>query len=221
MNLFCSLLCCSAIAVAPIGVTLGSGVLAAQPPPSSAQTALRTTDTWPIASDPTHRILFDGAPNFGKLNGVFWRSGQPTRNGYLRLSKQGLKTVVNLREEFPKDKELIPPGVNFIFMPIPDGHEPSDAQAALFVKTASNPDNWPLLVHCRAGEGRTGVMAALMRCTLDQWELATVMKEVSNFRVKRMGLFVTPMNARQQAFISSWHEDMVFGDKPKNTGAVP
>jgi protein tyrosine/serine phosphatase len=146
-----------------------------------------------------------GVRNFGKLNNNIWRSGQPSREGYKLLASKGLKTVVNLREEFPQDKDLIPPGVKYIYIPIKDEHAPTQEQAEQFVKAASDPTNWPLLVHCHAGEGRAGTMAALVRCSLDKWDESAVMKETNTFiSAKVLGLIKPPLASCQRQLIQKW-----------------
>lgn len=155
-------------------------------------------------ADPTHRMVVKGVPNFGKLNDFIWRSGQPTSDGYSALAKQGLKTVVNLREEFPQDKDLVPKGVKYVYIPIADEHAPTKEQAKQFMEVASNPENWPLLVHCHGGEGRAGVMSALVRRTLDGWDGDKALKEAGNFRVKHLGLFTIRMISCQRKFVEDW-----------------
>ena len=158
--------------------------------PLAAKAAAATTAaSWHATMEPTHRIVAKGVPNFGKLNDNIWRSGQPTTEGYQQLAALGLKTVVNLRKEFPQDKDLLPQGVNYVYIPITDEHAPTAEQAKQFLDVASNPANWPLLVHCHGGEGRAGVMSALVRRCLDGWDCGKALKEAGNFRVKHLGLF--------------------------------
>jgi protein tyrosine phosphatase (PTP) superfamily phosphohydrolase (DUF442 family) len=168
--------------------------------------------TWPASIMPSHRVVAKGLPNFGSLNDVIWRSGQPTREGYQFLATRGLKTVVNLRQEFPQDKDLIPEGVQYIHIPIRDEHAPTDEQAKEIVKIASDPANWPLLIHCQGGEGRAGTMSAVIRFSLDKWDHNRIMREVNNFRNTRLGFIKIPMAIPQQRFIRHWEE---------TTGATP
>ena len=178
---------------------------------TAATTAASTTgvkktlkDSWPTTTEGAKKAKSDGVPNFGKLNDYIWRSGQPTKQGYESLAKQGLKTVVNLREEFPQDKDLVPQGVNYVYIPIKDEHEPTEEQAKQFLEVASNPDNWPILVHCHGGEGRAGVMSAIVRHSLDNWTHDQIMKEVSSFRVKHLFGITAPMAGCQQKFLQQW-----------------
>lgn len=174
------------------------------PAPAAAAAPAHVKEAWTATTDLTHRLVARGVPNFGKLNDHIWRSGQPTADGYKLLAKLGLKTVVNLREEYPQDKDLLPDGVRYVYIPITDEHAPTAEQAKQFLEVASNPDNWPLLVHCHGGEGRAGVMSALVRRSLDGWEFKKALKEAGNFRVTHFGLFKTAMPACQRKFIQEW-----------------
>ena len=198
---------CCWIALAPLQGALCDDV----PGPSgsavsASRSVLITANTaWPTTPSPVRHLVARGVPNFGKLNDRIWRSGQPTRKGYELLAKEGIKTVVNLRAEFPQDKDLVPEGTRYIYLPIKDQHAPTVEQAKKFMEIASNPDNWPILVHCKVGAGRTGVMCALVRSSFDRWDHKKIMKEAGNFHLKIVGIDV-PMVASQQRFIRSWEE---------------
>jgi protein tyrosine phosphatase (PTP) superfamily phosphohydrolase (DUF442 family) len=183
---------------------LGSDTTTTNLPAPAAATTLKAT--YKTSADPVHRTSVKGVRNFGKLNDFIWRSGQPTAEGYKALAGLGLKTVVNLRKEFPGDKDLLPEGVKYVYIPITDEHAPTPEQAKQFLEVASNPENWPLLVHCHGGEGRAAVMAAVVRRSLDGWDFDKTMKETGNFRVKHMGLFTTAMPSCQRVFIHDWAE---------------
>ena len=164
---------------------------------------------WPESAAPGCGIKKKGVPNFGKLNQYIWRSGQPTREGYTLLAEEGLKTVVNLRAEYPQDKDLLPGGVNYFSIPIKDLHAPTLHQADRFLSIVSDSHNWPILVHCHAGEGRTGVMSALIRYSFDGWSPDSIIVEIRNFRTKQF-LFLTfawPMMPGQSRFLLNWEKN--------------
>lgn len=190
------------LALAPIA--RGSDDAAASRPSSTPAVAKASKTGWPETTAPSHRAKESGVPNFGRLNDHVWRSGQPTRDGYQHLATEGLKTVVNLREEFPQDKELLPAGVKYVYIPVKDEHAPTEEQARQFIETVSDPANWPVLVHCKGGEGRAGTMAALVRHSFDGWDNDRIMKEVGNFRVKYFGFIKTNMASCQRDFIKRW-----------------
>jgi protein tyrosine phosphatase (PTP) superfamily phosphohydrolase (DUF442 family) len=186
----------------------GNGVAA----PAAADTSTPSRDTgkeihWPSADQLSRRIVEPGLPDFGKLNANVWRSGQPTQRGYAKLAEMHVKTIVNLRAEFPEEKDRIPAGVQYFQIPITDQTPPTDEQAKQFLQIVTNPNNWPVLVHCAHGEGRTGVMCALVRYALDGWEDKRIMQEVGNFRISLLGLMKTRMCDSQRKFIQHWEEN--------------
>lgn len=193
-------------AVSSIGSLADSPVGKSSDDASGKTVVSATLAAWPVTAAAANRVKEKGVPNFGKLNTNIWRSGQPTSEGYKALAADGLKTVVNLRAEFPQDKDLLPAGVNYVYIPIKDDHEPTVEQAKQFMAVASDPKNWPLLVHCKGGEGRAGVMSALVRYSMDGWDHKMVMQEVGNFRTKHLGFITTPMASCQQNFIQQWEK---------------
>lgn len=164
---------------------------------------------WPESTKPSCRIENNGVPNFGKLNQYIWRSGQPTRKGYSMLADEGLKTVVNLRAEYPQDRDSLPSGINYISIPIKDMHAPTLNQAYQFLNIVSDGQNWPILIHCHAGEGRTGVMSALIRYSFDGWNHDSIQTEIRNFRTKRFWFltFAPPMMPSQTRFLLNWEKN--------------
>lgn len=123
---------------------------------------VRSQPTWAATPLPTPRLVEKGFPNFGRLNSAVWRSGQPKRDGYDRLTEIGVKTVVNLQQENPQEKERLPTGVKYVYIPMSSQHAPTEAQARQFLDVVADPANWPVLVHCQGGEGRAGIMCALV-----------------------------------------------------------
>ena len=93
-----------------------------------------------------------------------------------------------------------------VTIPIKDDHAPTDEQAKQFVDVISDPANWPVLVHCKGGEGRAGAMAAVTRHSFDAWDHERIMKEVGNFKMKHLGFIKMPMAGCQQDFIKHWED---------------
>ena len=54
-------------------------------------------------------------------------------------------------------------------LPMADGSPPTNEQAEKFLEFMTNPANQPSHVHCRGGYGRTGVMVALYRYSVQGW----------------------------------------------------
>jgi protein tyrosine phosphatase (PTP) superfamily phosphohydrolase (DUF442 family) len=189
------------VASSTTSTTPGSAATATASPASAGK-----VPKWDAMQYPSHRRVEQGLPNFGELNANVWRSGQPTKRGFEHLTQMHVKTIVNLRREFPQEKDLVPQGVNYVQIPITDETAPTVEQAKQFMQIVTNPDNWPVLVHCAGGEGRTGALCALVRYSIDGWDKDLVMKEVGNFRIAHLGFFKTRMCGSQRQFLLQWED---------------
>jgi protein-tyrosine phosphatase len=90
------------------------------------------------------------------------RGANPTHTGYENLRDAGVATVVDLRAEVDAhfDDEFIRSlGMEVVHLPIRDGQTPSDEQQAAFADIVRKAPG-TVFLHCGAGVGRTGVVAA-------------------------------------------------------------
>ena len=125
--------------------------------------------------------------------GVFYRSGQLTPASLDEaIAKYKIRTVINFQDEAP-DPEIAPGlsesefcrrrGVRYIFIQ-PDLLDRSAIPASrpksidTFLAVMDDPDNHPVLVHCRAGVHRTGLFAALYRMEYQGWSLPAAIHEL-------------------------------------------
>lgn len=99
--------------------------------------------------------------NLHSVDGTLWRGSAPARVGYEVLAERGVTTIVDLRaEDIRVDEDLIASlGMDLVRIPIRDGQAPGDEQVAQFLDLMRNNDGLVYL-HCGAGVGRTGTMAA-------------------------------------------------------------
>jgi tyrosine-protein phosphatase SIW14 len=130
--------------------------------------------------------------------GVLYRSGCLTAEGFKdAVQRLHIRTIVNLQDEFPDPpirssyldtstvsevnlcKEM---GVRYVFI-APDlisrrkaGKERPRAIED-FLKVMDDPSNYPVLVHCKAGLHRTGVMVAVYRMEYQGWSPAQALRE--------------------------------------------
>ena len=124
------------------------------------------------------------------VEGKVYRSGQMTAPGFIEaVDRYHFHTIINLQDEFPdpdvalgyftsqtvKESELCRQlGVRYVFLG-PDlvsrKRVPYDRPPAIdrFLALMDNPETYPVLLHCRAGLHRTGVMVAVHRMEYQGW----------------------------------------------------
>ncbi|MFD3505577.1 tyrosine-protein phosphatase [Streptomyces sp. NPDC058678] len=86
----------------------------------------------------------------------------PLPAGYRTLASMGMTTVVDLRAEDLSAAQLAGPreaGLKVVHLPIRDGQTPKPDQVRQFLGVVAKASG-PVFVHCGAGVGRTGAVAA-------------------------------------------------------------
>lgn len=118
-----------------------------------------------------------GLPNLHRVSATLYRSAQPTREGFAFLSEQPnldhadrpIKTVVSLRlsdGDAPLVAATSPLRLEQIrFKP----WRPTNEDVVKFLRIATTPVLQPVLVHCKHGSDRTGVMVAIYRVAYEGW----------------------------------------------------
>lgn len=116
--------------------------------------------------------------------GKLYRSKQPDEKflEYLR-EVYHIKTIVNLRRDLEIfEKEFARKhGINLIEIKMGPYRKSIQEDIDKFFEIINNPLNHPILVHCRGGIDRTGVMAAIYRIEQQSWSLDDAKKEMEDF----------------------------------------
>lgn len=142
-------------------------------------------------------------------NECLYVSGQPSRTAYHVLVSGGMKAIVNLRaeSEMRKRQDVWRRENRMFSVPISDEGAPTAEQAEEFLRLAADRENWPLLVHCKWGDGRAATMAALVRYSFDGWDIDRCLEEA--YRQRRWRFFVwlglrPRLPGSQEAFLRQW-----------------
>ncbi|MBI3929309.1 MAG: tyrosine-protein phosphatase [Armatimonadetes bacterium] len=109
-------------------------------------------------------------PNFDRVADGVFRSGQPDGDGTQWLMAHGFRSAIDLRGRDADSQEnqwVLPEwgSIRRYRIPAEDFEPPTLEQMAEFIRLVEDPANRPLVYHCKAGIGRTGVMTACWRVT--------------------------------------------------------
>jgi protein tyrosine/serine phosphatase len=121
--------------------------------------------------------------NFGRINANYYRGAQPEGRDYADLAALGVKTVIDLQRDGPRNEKRFveDAGMKFYRIPMTGSVAPTSEQQALFLKLVNDPANQPVFVHCAVGRHRTGVMTALYRMTHDDWTADRAFREMKQY----------------------------------------
>ncbi|MCW5871649.1 MAG: dual specificity protein phosphatase family protein [Candidatus Eremiobacteraeota bacterium] len=98
-----------------------------------------------------------------RIDGQLWRGPQPDLETLRTLQRQGLNTVFNLRPECHDSAGLCRQlGLTYHYLPVQDMSVPELPQVYGFLEQFADPRT-VALVHCFAGQGRTGLFTAAYR----------------------------------------------------------
>ena len=133
--------------------------------------------------------------NFGVLHrGVLYRSAQPSAHQVAVLSaRHGIKTIVNLRPTtedaddgwYEAEREAARRlGIRLVNLPVRAGCIPTDDDVAEFLALCRDSENHPILLHCEAGQARTGYLAAIWRMEFDGTDVDDAIREMQEYRFR-------------------------------------
>ena len=137
----------------------------------------------------SHETKDGGLPKFHRINEKLYRGAQPLNGGIEKLRALKIKTVINLRSEdeesTSEELEARAAGLKYFSVPLPGYGRPRDEQVEQVLALINDPQNWPVFVHCRHGEDRTGTIIAVYRITQDGWSSEEAKKEAKRHGMSR------------------------------------
>ena len=127
------------------------------------------------------RIRID---NFGRVNANYYRGAQPEGQDYADLKAFGIKTVIDLQEDFDASEAPLvrQAGMKFFRIAMTTRETPSAEKVSQFLHLVNDPANQPVYVHCAGGRHRTGVMTAVYRMTADRWTSDQAFAEMKQYK---------------------------------------
>ena len=110
-------------------------------------------------------------PRFQQVNEKLYRSGQPRAGGLARLRELGINTIINLRGASKttraEETEARALGFKYFNVALPNWGRPKDTRVERIIALIAAPENGKVLVHCKDGVDRTGMIVAIYRMTHD------------------------------------------------------
>jgi protein tyrosine/serine phosphatase len=124
-----------------------------------------------------------GIGNFGALEGgSICRSAQPEgREGFRAFRQWGGKTVVNLRSGWDERQLVSRAGLTPYWFELEAGSPPTVEEIERIVGIIAEPANQPVLVHCRLGQDRTGLIIASYRIIRERWTFDRAYGELKDY----------------------------------------
>ena len=123
-------------------------------------------------------IKMEGVPNLHQVSETLYRSAQPSSEGMKNLKTLGVKTIVNLRSFHSDRDELSGTGLAYEHIYMKAWH-PEEKEAVRFLQIVTDQKRGPVLVHCKHGSDRTGVMCALYRIVVQGWTKKEALGEMT------------------------------------------
>jgi tyrosine-protein phosphatase SIW14 len=128
-----------------------------------------------------------GLPNFAWVEeGALARCARPDdAAGYRAAAAMGFRTVVDLRLTGDPSAPAAEAGLRLVEIPV-EPWDADDDEIAAFLRVATDPDARPVLVHCRHGADRTGMMVAAYRRCMQGWTAEQALAELPRFGFHRV-----------------------------------
>ncbi len=149
-------------------------------------------------------------PRFQQVTEKLYRSGQPGAGGMSRLRELGISTVINLRGTSDRtragEKEARALGLNYYNIPLPNWARPQDTRIARILEIIDAPESGRVLIHCKDGVDRTGMIVAIHRMTREGWSSDDALAEAERSGMKRI-----------QFWMRGYVED--YGERQPQSGA--
>ena len=128
----------------------------------------------PSIATPAANVGANGIPDFIQVNDHLFRGGRPTQAGLNLLSADKIKTIIDIENDpaaINSEKSAASQlNVAFYSSPMDWTSPPPDSQIQDLLKKLQDPKLYPVFIHCKHGEDRTGLVMGLYRVKVDGWQ---------------------------------------------------
>jgi tyrosine-protein phosphatase SIW14 len=131
---------------------------------------------------PELRDIFKFLPNYQVVNEGLVRGGQPEGRGYEILKEEGIRTVINIREESEAlehegttVREL---GMTYLAHSVHPFKVPDDELLLSILADIVDEAMQPVFVHCLHGQDRTGTIVGIYRMLIENWNIQDTYTEM-------------------------------------------
>lgn len=129
-----------------------------------------------------------GVGNLYRIEDGLYRAAQPTAAGFKELAALGVRTVLDVAGG-AGDGNLVPDGALKLFHVPMSAWGLRDDRVLQALRIMADPQNRPLLIHCRLGADRTGAMVALYRVVVQGWSKEQAVLEMNRGGYHHSGLW--------------------------------
>lgn len=121
-------------------------------------------------------------PEFHQVTPEIYRGGRPSMSDLQYLKSIGVNTIINIEsDKYAIEKEknyALNLGLNWISSPMSMEAYPSDEQLTYLEELLTGENNFPVFIHCKHGQDRTGLIIGLYRTLVQNWTPASSYKEM-------------------------------------------
>lgn len=191
--------------VRPIGCTSLVLILAACVPATPIQSgSLPKTHAKVVTGE---HLRITGVSKFGEVTPTLYRGDQPSHRGFVHLAQMGINIVVDTGRSH-KNKTLVEQlGMRYVSIPWHCPF-PRDKTFVEFLKLIKDNPGKKIFVHCRYGDGRTGMMIAAYRMKEQGWTAQEALREMRDYGFKGLHALVCPGLTRyEKSFPQRLKED--------------
>lgn len=121
-------------------------------------------------------MAVQGVENFHQVSEDLYRSAQPDEEGFSALEKMGIRSVLNFREYYIDAQKARHTNLHLMAYPVA-ARAVTEADVENCLRLLQSAPK-PLLVHCRQGSNRTGIMVAAYRIVYQGWSVDAAEKEL-------------------------------------------